>query len=347
MKEKAFILLICILCINSISAQIPVTQQIPSNQFPIPTDNQIQITLQLPPKGDAKTERNFKIELIPGKKEMVDCNVHGFDGKFEEKELQEYGYNYYVFESKGEMFSTLMSCPDETKHEEFVTGKSITIDYNSQIPLIMYIPKGFEVKYRIWEGNDVVFDMAKFAKSNHESNNMSLYDTWEWLSSFGGYAGMPINIEKLGFSDTYTFKEDGTYSHSKNGRKLPEGKFKTSNDVSIFIKGKMPMIQFDNSNKKMSYSFNGPDTLVLAEECYDCYKHVYVRKKSNPVSLKSDKIKDCPDMMIQNLMPQVVDKKRRPTPTSYYIYKGKRHEISEFDEDWIKKNCNVKIQKVY
>ena len=347
MKEKIITLLICIFCINLMSAQMTDTQQIPLKEFPLPTNNQSQIVLQLLPKGDAKTERNFKIELIPGKKSMIDCNKHGFDGKFEEKELQGYGYNYYVFNSKGDMFSTLMGCPDDTKHEEFVSGKSITVDYNSQIPLIMYIPKGFEVKYRIWEGKDTVFDQAKLVTNNCESKNISLYDTWEWVSSFGGFAGMPINIEKLGFSDTYTFKENGTYSHSKNGKKLPDGKFKLSNDVSIFIKGKMPMIQFDNGNRKMSYSFNGLDTLVLAEECYDCYKHTYVRRNSALKKGLISKIKDCPDMLIENRMPQIIDKNRKPTPISYYIYKGRRYEISEFDEEWVKRNCNVKVQKVY
>ena len=46
-------------------------------------------------------------------------------------------------------------------------------------------------------------------------------------------------------------------------------------------------------------------------------------------------------------MPKVIDGNSQ-TPNEYYIYKGERREIKEFDTTWIEKNCpNIKVQEVY
>ena len=59
------------------------------------------------------------------------------------------------------------------------------------------------------------------------------------------------------------------------------------------------------------------------------------------------KIQDCPEEKIINKMPKVIDGKSQ-TPNEYYIYKGQRREIKEFDTTWIEKNCpNIKVQEVY
>lgn len=56
------------------------------------------------------------------------------------------------------------------------------------------------------------------------------------------------------------------------------------------------------------------------------------------------KIQDCPDEKIINKMPSIGNS----LPNEYLIYKGERKEISEFDEEWLKKNCpNIKVQEVY
>lgn len=59
------------------------------------------------------------------------------------------------------------------------------------------------------------------------------------------------------------------------------------------------------------------------------------------------KIQDCPEALIINKMPQISYDGSPAAPSQYYIYKGERHEIEEFDEEWVKKNCNVRVNKVY
>lgn len=51
-------------------------------------------------------------------------------------------------------------------------------------------------------------------------------------------------------------------------------------------------------------------------------------------------IQDCPEELIINGMPSVSTKQQRNN--KYYIYKGERREINEFDSIWVKNNCKVK-----
>ena len=60
------------------------------------------------------------------------------------------------------------------------------------------------------------------------------------------------------------------------------------------------------------------------------------------------KIQDCPEEKIINKMPTIIDGNAPKTPNEYYIYKGERREIKEFDTAWIEKNCpNIKEQEVF
>lgn len=74
-------------------------------------------------------------------------------------------------------------------------------------------------------------------------------------------------------------------------------------------------------------------------------------KLSNPTSTEekiettNGKIKDCPDERIMNAMPTTDGKPR--VPNQYYIYKGLRKEISDFDSVWVKEHCKVKTTVAY
>ncbi len=62
-------------------------------------------------------------------------------------------------------------------------------------------------------------------------------------------------------------------------------------------------------------------------------------------SCASTKIQDCPEVKIINKMPTIGESS---TPREYYIYKGERKELSDFDNNWLKTNCpNIKVEEVY
>lgn len=95
-------------------------------------------------------EGNLKIQLEVGKMMEVDCNQHRLDGEFEDETLEGYGYEYYVFQTSGNVASTMMACPDNTKTEKFISGEDHFISYNSKLITPVYTPEGYEVRYTTW-----------------------------------------------------------------------------------------------------------------------------------------------------------------------------------------------------
>jgi ecotin len=51
-----------------------------------------------------------------------------------------------------------MACPDGKKHEAFVPviGDGFVLRYNSKLPIVIYTPKGVEVRYRLWSASEKV-----------------------------------------------------------------------------------------------------------------------------------------------------------------------------------------------
>lgn len=117
--------------------------------FPVAEAGMVRHVIQVKKQKD---ESAYKVEIIPGKEMLVDCNLHVLMGQLEEKDLQGWGYNYYVFTSNGQTRSTMMACnePDEMR---FVQAQALTVRYNSRLPIVVYAPVGYEIKYRIWKAD--------------------------------------------------------------------------------------------------------------------------------------------------------------------------------------------------
>lgn len=101
-----------------------------------------------------------KVEVMIGKTVEVDCNRQMFSTNVTRKVAQGWGFPYYVVgELKGPA-STLMACPaGAAKHQEFVRAHAdelAWLSYNSKLPIVIYVPAGTEVRYRIWSaGSDI------------------------------------------------------------------------------------------------------------------------------------------------------------------------------------------------
>lgn len=104
------------------------------------------------PKQD--NEEHLRLEVIPGITKEVDCNTHWLVGEFDTKTIEGMGYEYMMFESKGDMASTRMACPDNELIEKFVAGNGNFGLYNSQLPIVVFAPKGIELKYKVWKAHD-------------------------------------------------------------------------------------------------------------------------------------------------------------------------------------------------
>lgn len=143
-KISLLVLLMAIITPATISADIKERVKM----FPEPTAGYKQVVIELPAK---KNEQNLRVELFAGKNVQTDCNRHFMMGSINERELTGWGYSYYIVESDGNMASTRMACPDGKVKSEFVYMKTQMVRYNSRLPIVVYVPQGMDVKYRVWK----------------------------------------------------------------------------------------------------------------------------------------------------------------------------------------------------
>ncbi len=124
----------------------------PLDAFPKATAEQSRFVVRVP---EAEDEFALKIELIIGKTVPTDgVNRHFFAGKVEEKDLKGWGYSYFEMKELGPMAGTLMAPLDGGKKVDSFVAVNSALPlqrYNSRMPIVVYVPKGVEVKYRIWK----------------------------------------------------------------------------------------------------------------------------------------------------------------------------------------------------
>jgi len=124
--------------------------------YPQPKEGMTRQVITLPAQ---KNEDNLKVELLIGKTMEVDCNRTLIGATLTSETLAGWGYDYLVVDKLSEPASTMMACPDGSKHSAFVAadlGANALQRYNSRLPIVVYVPKGTEVKYRIWQAQDAV-----------------------------------------------------------------------------------------------------------------------------------------------------------------------------------------------
>lgn len=119
--------------------------------FPAAEEGMERFVIVLPEKARGE-EDAFKVELVAGKDIMTDgVNLMRMDARIEPKPLVGWGYTFYEVTGSDQTMSTLMAAPEGApKVRQFVAGQPLLIRYNSRLPIVVYAPKGFLVRYRIW-----------------------------------------------------------------------------------------------------------------------------------------------------------------------------------------------------
>lgn len=123
--------------------------------FP-PADEGLQrFVLNLQPKDD---ESRYQVQIIVGKTlELDSVNRYFFAGAIETVNIEGWGYDRYVLKELGPMAGTLIAAdPGAPKVKRFISigGEPTMLRYNSQLPIVVYVPNGAEVRYRIWRADD-------------------------------------------------------------------------------------------------------------------------------------------------------------------------------------------------
>ena len=103
-----------------------------------------------------ENDHDHRVELLIGKNMMVDCNHHSFFGEIKSVTLKGWGYTYLEVDNIQSGPTTMMACP-EPKKQKFISIRDDLRRYNSRSPIVIYVPKGYEVRYRIWSASgDIV-----------------------------------------------------------------------------------------------------------------------------------------------------------------------------------------------
>jgi ecotin len=144
------VIAMCIFCLTATAADPANTL----NAFPPPDAGMVRHVLQLPVQTD---EAAFKVELLVGKTVETDAaNRYFFAGRIESESIKGWGYTRYLVPKLGPMAGTLMAVdPSVPKVSRFITlaGEPYLVRYNSRLPIVIYVPDGVEVRYRLWRGD--------------------------------------------------------------------------------------------------------------------------------------------------------------------------------------------------
>lgn len=112
------------------------------------------------PHSDSDEDK--KVELYVGINKQVDaCNHHFLSGTLETKNLSGWGYDYYVFTTNGNIGGTLMGCGNNKTISKFITAQPQMLRYNGRLPIVVYVPEGYEVKYKIYKAEADFYKAAE------------------------------------------------------------------------------------------------------------------------------------------------------------------------------------------
>jgi ecotin len=139
------------ICLAGFSVSVFGAEHPELKAFPPAKDGMERFVIVLPPKERGE-EDDFQVEIIVGKEMLTDgVNRVRLGNTIEPRPLPGWGYTYYEVIGSSASMSTMMAPPPGAPMvKTFVTGTPLLVRYNSRLPIVVYVPTGYEVRYRIW-----------------------------------------------------------------------------------------------------------------------------------------------------------------------------------------------------
>jgi hypothetical protein len=121
-----------------------------------------------------------------------------------------------------------------------------------------------------------VFGCGKINTPNAESEK--IFGTWRFVYSSGGFSG--AGNASYDATDTYEYKENGTFSHYKGSQLLDQSSFSLQLGPSITSQTDQLLVHYGSGmSQQLSQSFNiHHDTLLLSDEVFDGFQYVFVKQ---------------------------------------------------------------------
>lgn len=127
--------------------------------FPAPDAGMQRVVIRVPAGPDPDDR---KVEVMIGKTIEVDCNRHAFGTTVTRQVAQGWGFPYYVVGALTGPMSTQMACPPGFGNRPaFVRAHAedlAWLRYNPRLPIVLYVPAGVDVRYRLWRAGNEMHD---------------------------------------------------------------------------------------------------------------------------------------------------------------------------------------------
>ena len=130
----------------------------------------------------------------------------------------------------------------------------------------------------------LIFVCYSFGYSQ-QANPKKLIGNWNWIQSSGGFAGQIINPKTTGYDIQIEFTKNGLYKEGKDKKIDHQYKYRIKLGKTIYSQEPTDIIKYispSDSKEEIisdSFEFKGKDTLILKNECRDCFIKMYVRRK--------------------------------------------------------------------
>lgn len=248
------------------------------DMFPIAETGFKQVFIQVPV---VENEENYKIEVHVGKEALVDCNQHFMNGQLSEVNLDGWGYTYFKVESDGAISSTKMACLDSKLELKFITLTPQLVRYNSKLPVVLYVPENFIVKYKIFKASEsfleakayeVKQDLPQLGRIEYQIiNNYFVKNTVkkgqkrkiENQKEFDALFGAAATMGKDGKPSAIDFKRQNVVAIIGNTTN-----YNTSYEITGVAMGSMGTVVVSyktNKGAKMTYSIR-PFTAIIIDK---------------------------------------------------------------------------------
>ena len=144
--------LLLIICLGVLSVPTFGVEHPELKAFPPAKEGMERFVIVLQPTERGE-EENVQVEIIVGKEMLTDgVNRVRLGNTIEPRPLPGWGYTYYEVTGSSVTMSTMMAPPPGAAMvKTFVTATPLLVRYNSRLPIVVYVPTGYEVRYRIWQ----------------------------------------------------------------------------------------------------------------------------------------------------------------------------------------------------
>lgn len=121
----------------------------------------------------------------------------------------------------------------------------------------------------------LLFGCGKINTPNAESEK--IFGTWRFVYSSGGFSG--AGNSSYDATDTYEYKENGTFSHYKGSQLMDQSSFSLQLGQSIYSQTDQLLVHYDGAAQQLTQSCQiHHDTLMLSDEVFDGFQYVFVKQ---------------------------------------------------------------------